>query len=99
MTDRVDGIPDCWTPHFSPAASGERITQVPLILSPAKTALCCAAGLSSAVLPACSMVIGRDMTEPSIDGALVGGASLKPDEMAGIVARAGVTAAARGSTE
>ncbi len=35
------------------------------------------------------------MTEPSIDGALVGGASLKPDEMAGIVARAGVTASAR----
>ena len=31
-----------------------------------------------------------------VDGALVGGASLKPDEMAGIVARAGVTAAARG---
>jgi hypothetical protein len=26
----------------------------------------------------------------------VGGASLKPDEMAGIVARAGLTAAARG---
>ena len=34
--------------------------------------------------------------EPSIDGALVGGASLKPDEMAGIVARAGITARARG---
>jgi triosephosphate isomerase len=34
--------------------------------------------------------------EPSIDGALVGGASLKPDEMAGIVARAGMTARARG---
>jgi triosephosphate isomerase len=33
--------------------------------------------------------------EPSIDGALVGGASLKPDEMAGIVARAGITARAR----
>jgi len=33
--------------------------------------------------------------EPSIDGALVGGASLKPDEMAGIVARAGMTARAR----
>ena len=29
----------------------------------------------------------------AIDGALVGGASLKPDEMAGIVARAGMTAA------
>jgi triosephosphate isomerase len=36
------------------------------------------------------------LTEPSIDGALVGGASLKPDEMAGIVARAGITARARG---
>ena len=35
------------------------------------------------------------MAEPSIDGALVGGASLKPDEMAAIVARAGLTAAAR----
>jgi len=38
---------------------------------------------------------GDFMTEPGIDGALVGGASLKPDEMAGIVARAGVTAQAR----
>ena len=36
------------------------------------------------------------LSEPSIDGALVGGASLKPDEMAGIVARAGMTAHARG---
>jgi len=40
--------------------------------------------------------IGEFLTEPAIDGALVGGASLKPDEMAGIVARAGMTAAARG---
>jgi triosephosphate isomerase len=39
--------------------------------------------------------IGDFLAEPSIDGALVGGASLKPDEMAGIVGRAGVTAAAR----
>jgi triosephosphate isomerase len=39
--------------------------------------------------------IGEFLAEPSIDGALVGGASLKPDEMAGIVARAGVTANAR----
>jgi triosephosphate isomerase (TIM) len=45
-----------------------------------------------------SASIGEFMAEPSIDGALVGGASLKPDEMAGIVARAGVTAAARGWT-
>ncbi len=36
------------------------------------------------------------LAEPSIDGALVGGAALKPDEMAGIVARAGITARARG---
>ena len=35
------------------------------------------------------------LAEPSIDGALVGGASLKADEMAGIVARAGITARAR----
>jgi triosephosphate isomerase len=35
------------------------------------------------------------LAEPTIDGALVGGASLKPDEMAGIVARAGLTARAR----
>jgi triosephosphate isomerase len=35
------------------------------------------------------------LAEPAIDGALVGGASLKPDEMAGIVARAGLTANAR----
>ena len=33
--------------------------------------------------------IGEFLAEPAIDGALVGGASLKPDEMAGIVARAG----------
>ena len=39
--------------------------------------------------------IGEFLAEPTIDGALVGGASLKVDEMAGIVARAGVTAAAR----
>ena len=39
--------------------------------------------------------IDEFLAEPSIDGALVGGASLKPDEMAGIVGRAGVTAAAR----
>ncbi len=41
--------------------------------------------------------IAEFLAEPSIDGALVGGASLKPDEMAGIVARAGVTADARQS--
>ena len=41
--------------------------------------------------------IGEFLAEPTIDGALVGGASLKPDEMAGIVARAGLTAAARGA--
>jgi triosephosphate isomerase len=39
--------------------------------------------------------IDEFLAEASIDGALVGGASLKPDEMAGIVARAGMTAAAR----
>jgi triosephosphate isomerase len=42
-----------------------------------------------------SGTIAEFLAEPSIDGALVGGASLKVDEMAGIVARAGVTAAAR----
>ena len=41
--------------------------------------------------------IDEIMAEPAIDGALVGGASLKPDEMAGIVARAGLTARARAS--
>ena len=41
--------------------------------------------------------IGEFLAEPSIDGALVGGASLKPDEMAGIVARAGPDRAARGA--
>jgi triosephosphate isomerase len=40
--------------------------------------------------------IGEFLVEPSIDGALVGGASLKPDQMSGIVARAGITARARG---
>ena len=33
--------------------------------------------------------------EPAVDGALVGGASLKVDEMAAIVARAGLVGAAR----
>jgi triosephosphate isomerase len=42
-----------------------------------------------------SATIGEFLDEPSIDGALVGGASLKVDEMAGIVARAGLTAEAR----
>ena len=41
--------------------------------------------------------IDEFFSEPAIDGALVGGASLKPDEMAGIVARAGMTARARGA--
>ncbi len=39
--------------------------------------------------------IGDFLAEPGIDGALVGGASLKPDEMAGMVGRAAITAAAR----
>ena len=42
-----------------------------------------------------SASIGEFLAEPGIDGALVGGASLKPDEMAGMVARAALTAAAR----
>ncbi len=42
-----------------------------------------------------SAAIGEFLAEPAIDGALVGGASLKPDEMAGIVARAALTARAR----
>src|SRR5690242_15994193 len=40
--------------------------------------------------------VAEILAEPSIDGALVGGASLKPDEMAAIVARAGITGRARG---
>jgi triosephosphate isomerase len=43
-----------------------------------------------------SSAIDEFLAEPAIDGALVGGASLKPDEMAGIVARAALTARARG---
>ncbi|MGH2466396.1 MAG: triose-phosphate isomerase [Candidatus Limnocylindrales bacterium] len=39
--------------------------------------------------------IGQFLAEPGLDGALVGGASLKVDEMAGIVARAALTARAR----
>ena len=39
--------------------------------------------------------IDEFLAEPGIDGALVGGASLKPDELSGIVARAGLTARAR----
>jgi triosephosphate isomerase (TIM) len=42
-----------------------------------------------------SASIAEFLAEPSIDGALVGGASLKPDEMAGIVARASLLAQAR----
>jgi triosephosphate isomerase len=42
-----------------------------------------------------SAAIGEFLAEPAIDGALVGGASLKPDEMAGIVARAALTAGGR----
>ena len=41
---------------------------------------------TAAASPAAS--IGEFLAEPAIDGALVGGASLKVDEMAGIVARA-----------
>jgi triosephosphate isomerase len=42
-----------------------------------------------------SAAIGEFLAEPGIDGALVGGASLKVDEIAGIVARAALTATAR----
>ena len=42
-----------------------------------------------------STSIDEFLNEPDIDGSLVGGASLKVDEMAGIVARAGLTAQAR----
>lgn len=42
-----------------------------------------------------SAAIDEFLAEPDIDGALVGGASLKVDEMAGIVARAGLTATGR----
>ena len=40
--------------------------------------------------------VGEILGKPSVDGALIGGASLKPDEMDAIVASAGITAAARG---
>ena len=39
--------------------------------------------------------LGEFLDEAAIDGAPVGGASLKVDEMSGIVARAGITASAR----
>jgi len=42
-----------------------------------------------------SGTIDAFMAEPDLDGALVGGASLKVDEMAAIVARAALTAHAR----
>jgi triosephosphate isomerase len=42
-----------------------------------------------------SSTIAEFLAEPELDGALVGGASLKVDEMAGIVARAGLTAMSR----
>lgn len=59
------------------------------------------AGVADAAVPVLyggsvtSAVFDEFLAEPDIDGALVGGASLKVDEMAGIVARAGVTAQAR----
>ena len=43
--------------------------------------------------------IGEFLAEHSIDGGLVGGASLKPDEMAGMVARAALTARARAAAK
>ena len=43
-----------------------------------------------------SAAIDEFLAEPDIDGALVGGASLKVDEMAGIVARAGTDRRAPG---
>jgi triosephosphate isomerase len=43
--------------------------------------------------------IGEFLAEHSIDGGLVGGASLKPDEMAGMVACAAMTAKARAHAE
>ena len=46
-----------------------------------------------------SRTIDEFLNEPDLDGALVGGASLKVDEMAGIVARAGLTAQARAKAE
>ena len=42
-----------------------------------------------------SASIGEFLAEPSLDGALVGGASLKPEEMAAIVGRAGIVARER----
>jgi triosephosphate isomerase len=42
-----------------------------------------------------SATVGEFLAEAAIDGALVGGASLKPDEMAGIVARSALTARGR----
>jgi triosephosphate isomerase len=39
--------------------------------------------------------VGEFLAEPSLDGALVGGASVKPEEMGGIVARAALTGQAR----
>jgi triosephosphate isomerase len=61
-------------------------------------------GWSSVAAEACPVLYGGSVTaaaigeflaEPEIDGALVGGASLKVDEMAGIVDRAALTAKAR----
>jgi triosephosphate isomerase len=61
-------------------------------------------GWSPEAAEACPVLYGGSVTaaaiaeflaEPGIDGALVGGASLKVDEMAGIVAQAAVTARAR----
>ncbi|MDQ3937814.1 MAG: triose-phosphate isomerase [Chloroflexota bacterium] len=63
------------------AALGEVADEVPVLYG---------GSVTSATIP-------EFLAEPDLDGALVGGASLKAEEMAGIVARAGVTAAARGA--
>ena len=46
-----------------------------------------------------SATIGEFLAEPALDGALVGGASLLVEEMAGIVARAALTARARAAAQ
>ncbi|MFZ5854961.1 MAG: triose-phosphate isomerase [Chloroflexota bacterium] len=81
-------------------ARGADAAQMAEAIRTAVTGLGWAAG-TAAALPVLyggsvtSANIAEFLAEPSIDGALVGGASLKPDEMAGIVARAAVTARAR----
>ena len=87
LGDRHGGTPAARTRPRWPRRSGASLGR----LGWARTRPTTSRSSTAAASPSAN--IGEFLAEPAIDGALVGGASLKPDEMAGIVARAGLTAA------